>query len=103
MVSAVSIQIQAPSDVPPSHAPINTKRMTPGTTRRGQDSVRLLEIDGRTGAFLVPTKLLRAGKLKLKRIETDGRASRAGPAAARVQFELTREQRTELELKCRHH
>ena len=82
---------------------IEVKRMKPVTTRRGQDSVRLLEIDGRTGAFLVPTKLLRAGKLKLKRIETEGRASRSGPAAARVQFELTREQRTELELKCRHH
>ena len=59
-----------------AHKPkcIEVKRMKPVTTRRGQDSVRLLEIDGRTGAFLVPTKLLRAGQLKLKRIETEGRA-----------------------------
>ena len=80
---------------------IEVKRLKPVTTRRGQDSVRLLEVDNKTPAFLVPTKLLRAGKLKLKKIETQGRASRSGPAAVRVQFELTREQRTELELQCR--
>lgn len=80
---------------------IEVKRLKPVTTRRGQDSVRLLEIDDKTPAFLVPTKLLRAGKLKLKKIETQGRASRSGAARVRVQFELTREQRTELELKCR--
>ena len=83
---------------------IQVKRLKPVTTRRGQDSARLLEVDENTPPFLVPSKLLRAGKLKLNRIEIASRQSRSGMSPpSRVQHELTKEQRAELELKCRHH
>ena len=53
---------------------IEVRRLKPQTTRRGQDSVRLLEIDSQTPPF-VPTKLLREGKLKFKKRSSrkDGR------------------------------
>ena len=82
---------------------IQVKRLKPVTTRRGQDSVRLLEVDEKTPPFLAPSKLLRAGKLKLKKTEIASRPSRSRMSpSSRVQYELTKEQRTELELKCRH-
>ena len=80
---------------------IEVRRLKPQTTRRGQDSVRLLEIDSQTPPFLVPTKLLREGKLKLKKIETEGRPSRSGPAPIRIHYELPRGKREELESLCR--
>ena len=80
---------------------IEVRRLKPQTTRRGQDSVRLLEIDSQTPPFLVPTKLLREGKLKLKKIETEGRPSRSGPASIRIHYELPRGKREELESLCR--
>ena len=71
---------------------IQVKRLKPVTTRRGQDSARLLEVDENTPPFLVPSKLLRAGKLKLNRIEIASRQSRSGMSPpSRVQYELTKE------------
>ena len=80
---------------------IEVRRLKPQTTRRGQDSVRLLEIDSQTPPFLVPTKLLREGKLKLKKVETEGRPSRSGPAPIRIHYELPRDKRGDLEFLCR--
>ena len=74
---------------------IQVKRLKPVTTRRGQDSVRLLEVDEKTPPFLAPSKLLRAGKLKLKKTEIASRPSRSRMSpSSRVQYELTKEQRT---------
>ena len=52
--------------------------------------------------LVVPTKLLREGKLKLKEVESEGRPSRSGPAPIRIHYELEpRDKREELESLCR--
>ena len=43
-----------------------TERFRPMVSRRGDSSVRQLEVDPSVQPFLVPCHLLRAGKLKLK-------------------------------------
>ena len=55
---------------------IEVRRLKPQPTRRGKDSVHLLEIDSQTPLFLVPTKLLREGKPKLIEVESEGRGRR---------------------------
>ena len=85
---------------------VEVERLKPVTTLRGESSVRLLEVDKGVKPFLVPTHLLRQGKLnsKLKQVATSGRATRRNKNAdLKKSFELTRDFRLELELKCRHH
>ena len=55
---------------------IEVRRLKPQPTRRGKDSVHLLEIDSQTPPFLVPTKLLREGKPRLIEVESEGRGRR---------------------------
>ena len=51
--------------------------------------------------LVVPTKLLREGKLKFKKVETEGRPSRSGPAPIRIHYKLPQDKREELESLCR--
>ncbi len=82
---------------------IQARRFRPSTTARVECSTSLFELDETTASFLVPCRLIRVGKLAIKRIDAAAsRKLRGGRGAlAAPKYELSPSDKARVYELCR--